>query len=76
MAALRTLLLEQDPEGYAKALDALTGVTEWLEIESLEARTLIITGEEDRASTPALCAEMGKAIPKCEKVVVLKDVGH
>ena len=75
-AALRALLMKQNPDGYAKALTALTGVTERQHIESLKARTLIITGEEDRASTPAYCQEMCKAIPKCEKAIILKDVGH
>ena len=75
VAAVRMSLLGQEPESYAKACSALAGATQKLEIEKLEARTLIVTGEEDKVSPPALCQKMGKAIRECE-VVVLKDVGH
>ncbi|KAI9818761.1 MAG: hypothetical protein M1827_007581 [Pycnora praestabilis] len=75
LAAVRMSLLSQEPEAYAKACSALAGATTKLDIEKLEARVLIVTGEEDKVSPPALCEKMGKVIKDC-KVVVLNDVGH
>jgi pimeloyl-ACP methyl ester carboxylesterase len=75
MAAVRMSLLGQDPEAYAKACSALAGATQKLDIENVSARTLIITGAEDRVSPPEACLKMSKAMKNCE-VVTLKDVGH
>ena len=47
--------LGQDPEGYAKACSALTGATEELGIEKIDAQTLIVTGGEDKISAPDIC---------------------
>ena len=75
VAAVRMSLLGQEPESYAKACAALAGATQKLDIEKVEARTLIVTGEEDKVSPPALVQKMEKAMGRCE-VVLLKDVGH
>jgi pimeloyl-ACP methyl ester carboxylesterase len=75
VAATRLSLLGQDPESYAKACSALARATQKLNIENVTARTLIITGDEDKVSTQEMCAEMGRRMRSCE-VVVLKDVGH
>ena len=77
VTAVRLSLLSQDPEGYAKACEALAASKELsLELEKVQARTLIITGSEDKVSPPEMCKKMGVRIPQCEEVVVMNDVGH
>lgn len=75
VAAARLSLLGQDPESYAKACQALAGATAALPVERLAMPTLIVTGDEDKVSPPALCekyaARMGDA-----RHVVLPNVGH
>ncbi|KAI0535122.1 hypothetical protein GGR58DRAFT_480230 [Xylaria digitata] len=75
ITAVRLSLLGQDPEGYAKACHALAGATMHLEIERLDVDTLIITGREDKASTPAHCEEYKRRI-RNSRLVVLENVGH
>lgn len=75
VAAARLSLLGQDPESYAKACRALAGATAELPVEGLRVPVLIVTGDEDKVSPPALCekyvARMGDA-----RHVVLAGVGH
>lgn len=74
IAAIRMSLLGQDPEGYAKGCTALAGVGT-LPVKEVKARTLIITGEEDKVSPPAVCNKYAEDI-KGAKVQVLPEVGH
>ncbi|RSM03748.1 hypothetical protein CDV31_010367 [Fusarium ambrosium] len=75
ITAVRLSLLGQDPESYAKATWALAGATQKLNVEAIEAKTLIVTGDEDKVSPPALVEQyMGRI--KDSKAVVLKNVGH
>jgi pimeloyl-ACP methyl ester carboxylesterase len=74
IAAARMSLLGQDPEGYAKGCTALAGV-EALPLQNLRAKTLIITGDEDKVSPPAVCEKYAGEI-KGTKVHVLPQVGH
>ncbi|GAW22982.1 hypothetical protein ANO14919_125290 [Xylariales sp. No.14919] len=74
-ALLRLSFLGQDPEGYAKACHALADATIRIEVEELDIDTLIVTGQEDRVSTPALCGEYKNRI-KNSRLVVLDNVGH
>ena len=77
VTAVRLSLLSQSPEAYAKACGALAASKdETLELERLQARTLIITGGEDKVSPPELCRKMRSRISACEDVVVLDNVGH
>ena len=69
------ILLGQDPESYAKACWALAKATTELQVEGIKVQTLIITGDEDKVSPPALCEKYSAKIAD-SKVVVLKDVGH
>ncbi|KAJ9158216.1 Bifunctional 4-hydroxyphenylacetate degradation enzyme [Coniochaeta hoffmannii] len=76
VAAVRLSLLGQDPEAYAKACQALAGSGgRELEVEGLGMPTVIVTGDEDKVSPPALCdgyvGRMGDA-----RRVVLEGVGH
>ncbi|KAH7113972.1 hypothetical protein B0J13DRAFT_488391 [Dactylonectria estremocensis] len=75
VTAIRLSLLGQDPESYAKACWALARATQTLPIKSLSVKTLIITGEEDKVSPPALCEKYASVI-KDARVVVLKECGH
>ncbi|KAI1272045.1 hypothetical protein F5Y07DRAFT_392330 [Xylaria sp. FL0933] len=75
ITAVRLSLLSQDPEGYAKACHAFAGAAERLDLENLSANTMIITGEDDEVSTPAVCQGYRDVI-KNSQLVVLKDVGN
>ncbi|KAF3491179.1 alpha/beta hydrolase fold protein [Arthroderma uncinatum] len=75
-STIRSMLLGQDPECYAKACTALADETKPLDLGSLTCRTCIITGDEDRVSPPAVCSQLAASIPNCQPPVVLKDVGH
>lgn len=75
ITAVRLSLLGQDPESYAKATWALAGATEELNVEEIQAKTLIITGEEDKVSPPSLCEKYASRIQDA-RYVVLNDVGH
>ncbi|KAL2670549.1 hypothetical protein Neosp_014337 [[Neocosmospora] mangrovei] len=75
ITAVRLSLLGQDPESYAKATWALARATQKLNVEAIEAKTLIITGDEDKVSPPALVEQYVERI-KDSKAVVLKNVGH
>lgn len=76
MGAIRSSLLSQDPEGYAKGCMALAGTAgTTLEIEKVDVPTLIVAGDEDKISSLEWAEKMGKRMPKA-KVEVLKGVGH
>lgn len=75
VAAVRLSLLGQDPESYAKACQALAGATQSLDVERLEMPTLIVTGDEDKVSPPALCEKYVDRI-KDARHVVLQNTGH
>jgi pimeloyl-ACP methyl ester carboxylesterase len=75
ITAVRLSLLGQDPESYAKACTALTGAKASLEVEKIQARTLIITGDEDKVSPPELCKEYAARL-QAPPPVVLEQTGH
>ncbi|KAL2830445.1 hypothetical protein BJY01DRAFT_260890 [Aspergillus pseudoustus] len=76
VTATRLSLLGQDPEGYAKACMALArSAEETLEVEKVVAKTLILTGDQDAVSPPALCQKYAERIGGAE-VVVLTGVAH
>ncbi|KAL4937852.1 hypothetical protein BDV06DRAFT_232283 [Aspergillus oleicola] len=76
VTATRLSLLSQDPEGYAKACMALArSRDESLPVENIKAKTLILSGDQDGVSPPALVEKYKGRIGDCE-TIVLKDVGH
>jgi pimeloyl-ACP methyl ester carboxylesterase len=75
IAATRLSLLGQDPEGYAKGCTALAGVSAKLNVAEIKAKTLIITGGDDKVSPPQVCEKYAEEI-KGSKVEVLSQVGH
>jgi pimeloyl-ACP methyl ester carboxylesterase len=74
VAAVRMSLLGQDPEGYAKGCTALAEVSE-LSLSQIKAKSVIITGDEDKISTPQVCERYAAAITDAQ-VHVLSGVGH
>ena len=77
VTAVRLSLLSQDAEAYAKACCALAASKNLsLELEKVQARTLIITGSEDKVSPPEMCKKMRSRISNCEEIEVLSEVGH
>lgn len=75
VAAVRLSLLGQDPESYAKACTALAGARRGLQVEDLNTKVLIVTGEDDKVSPPALCEKYSGRISGSEHAV-LPNVGH
>lgn len=73
--AIRLSLLGQDPEGYAKACTALAEA-EKVDFGGVEARTLIVTGDEDEVSAPQLCESYVEQIKGQASLNVLDGVGH
>ena len=77
VTAIRLSLLSQDPEGYAKACGALAASNDLpLELEKVQARTLIITGSEDKVSPTEVCEKMRGRMPQAIEVDVIESVGH
>lgn len=78
LAAAQMSLLSQHPEGYAKGCLALAGAV-GLEIDyekvgsAIEA--LVVTGEEDEVSTPAIAGDFGRRL-EAKGIRVLEGVGH
>lgn len=56
LAAVRTSLLGHSAEGYAKACTALAEAPV-IDVSSIQAKTTIITGAEDKVSPPQICEE-------------------
>jgi len=71
-------LLSQDPEGYAKGCTALASAKDLTSIDlsrlGQSAKSLIITGEEDKISPPSHVEKLAETL-KAEKKI-LPDVGH
>ena len=76
LAAVRLSLLSQEPEGYAKGCTALATATEAVDVEGITARVCIVTGAEDRVSTPEACERLQGCLKNAADVVVLEGVGH
>ena len=77
ITAVRLSLLSQDPEGYAKACGALAASRDMsLELEKVQARTLILTGSEDKVSPAEVCRKMRERMPHAEEIDVIDGVGH
>jgi len=76
LSAVRLSLLGQSAEGYAKACTALAETTDSLDLESMKAETLIVTGAEDKVSSVEVCEGYKKRLPNVVGVEVLENVGH
>ncbi|KAI5793668.1 hypothetical protein FPQ18DRAFT_332843 [Pyronema domesticum] len=80
VAATRMSLLAQTAEGYAKGCVALAGAGEEgvgrIELNGFAGTTLVVTGDEDKVSPPALVKKMEGECGGKLKAVVLEGVGH
>lgn len=76
MTAIRLSLLSQDPEGYAKACQALAGARSAFPLQQVDSHTLVITGDEDKVCPPAVATKYASTIPNSREAIVLQGVGH
>ncbi|KAK5170671.1 uncharacterized protein LTR77_005261 [Saxophila tyrrhenica] len=76
LSAVRLSLLGQNAEGYAKACTALAEATSELEVSKMQAKTMIVTGSEDKISPMQVCEGYKEKMPGVVGVEVLPDVGH
>ncbi|WP_284976775.1 alpha/beta hydrolase [Arthrobacter sp. efr-133-TYG-104] len=71
---VRELLLGQDPEAYAQACEALAAATN-PDLTAIRSKVLLLTGSEDKVSTPAsneaMSAELGSA-----ELLIAPETGH
>jgi pimeloyl-ACP methyl ester carboxylesterase len=63
------------PESFLRTLEASVAQDRAAPIETIEAPTLVITGDEDKVYAPQLSKDMARRIPNAE-LVVMKGVGH
>jgi pimeloyl-ACP methyl ester carboxylesterase len=73
--AVKLSLLGTEPESYAKTCTALAGCKA-LPFQCIQAKTLIVTGDEDKVSSPELCTAYAQRIPDALPPVILSKVGH
>lgn len=72
----RELLSRQDPEGYAQACMSLADSKDpdW---DSITAKTVILSGNEDKVSAPQLCQTIKQLLKNAEpEMISLENVGH
>ncbi|OHE99734.1 hypothetical protein CORC01_04870 [Colletotrichum orchidophilum] len=74
VAAVRLSLAGQDPEAYAKVCSAFASAGD-IDLKELNVETLLVTGQEDSASSPAVVEEYARKI-NGSRQVVLPNVGH
>ena len=78
LVALRTVrisLLGQTSEGDAKACTALAEALA-VNVGSIQAKTVIITGAEDKIRPPQVCEGYKQKMPNVIHMEVLEDVEH
>lgn len=72
----RELLSRQDPEGYALACLAL-GTSEDPLWSKIEAEVIVVSGEEDKVSSPHTCKEIVRDLHQSKaKLISWKGTGH
>ena len=70
VAALRATLGRADPEGYALTCEALATL-DWLPaLGGVRCPTLVISGERDPGTTPAMGQQIADAVPGARHVVI------
>ncbi|WP_221796339.1 alpha/beta fold hydrolase [Oceanobacter mangrovi] len=62
---VRELVLGNDPQGYLNAYRLFAGADNYLasQVTSIQSPTLVMTGELDPGSTPAMAAELAAQLP-------------
>ena len=76
VARVREMLLRNDPADYAEMVNALDGLSDYgPKLSRLIAPVLVICGDEDSRTPPALSQAIHKAIPG-SKLAMIPDCGH
>ena len=75
LALWRTMLVRQPPGGYTGTSTAIRDADFRATTPSIEAPTLCLVGDDDRATPPSLVADLAKAIPGA-RFEVVKGAGH
>lgn len=71
---VRELLLGQDPKAYAQACEALASATN-PDLARIQSKVLLLTGSEDKVSTPAAIETMAAELVNSETLVA-PGTGH
>ncbi|QTG80296.1 alpha/beta fold hydrolase [Arthrobacter crystallopoietes] len=71
---VREMLLGQDAEAYAQACEALAGARN-PDLSAITAKTLLLTGSEDKVSTPAANTALAAELPNASAHVA-PGTGH
>lgn len=71
---VREMLLGQDPEAYAQACEALANAGN-PDLTTIQSRVLLLTGNEDKVSTPAANEAMAAELERAE-ILVAPGAGH
>lgn len=71
---VRELLLGQDPEAYAQACEALAAATN-PDLSRVRSKVLLLTGSEDKVSTPAANEAIAEELGQAE-LLVAPGTGH
>jgi 3-oxoadipate enol-lactonase len=73
-AFIREMLMGQDPHGYASHCEALAAATA-VEIAKIDVPTLLITGSDDKVSSPDNAKAMLEEFPRAS-CKVIDGIGH
>jgi 3-oxoadipate enol-lactonase len=71
---VREMVMAQPTEGYAQNCEAIAGI-EAAPIDTLSCPTLVITGDEDNTSPPAVARALSRKMPKAQFHLVAR-CGH
>jgi len=75
-AAVKAILMSQDPEGYAKACTALGRASDLdIDVLKLTMPVLVVVGDEDKVSPVPACQSLCERLPNA-KLEVVSSVGH
>ena len=74
VAFVREMLLRQTPEGYARCCEAVAASVA-ADVTRITCPVLLVAGEQDTVSPPAVSEAMAKAL-RSASVTVLRNCGH
>jgi 3-oxoadipate enol-lactonase len=74
MTLIREIIMRQDPEGYARACEALADAVA-PDVSPIRCPTLLVTGEEDSLASPGAVRDIATRIPAA-RVKLLRQCGH
>lgn len=71
----RNMLVRQPAEGYAATCAAIRDADLTETAKRIDVPTMVVVGEHDGATPPALCADLARLIPGA-RFELIKDAGH